>query len=174
MTCKIVKNLYINFFQRHKIFYHIYYLHDKVMDLILDIFSSKLLHGSLDRSLTNDFSSPRETGQEIPSQDSLPCWKFSVTRLYSKQRELCLHYLNNISFNTISPSTASFLKLSLILGFYSWNVVSSSHFPHVCYMFCPPHLPWLDLLNTCYWAKIIMKDLIMQFTPSSCYLIILS
>lgn len=129
------------FFQCHKIFYYIYYLHDKVVDLILDIFSSKLLHGSLDRSFKNDFSRPWETGQEIPSHGSHPRWKKSITRLYPKQSESCLHYLNNICFNTIPPSTARFSKWSLLFGFSNWNIFF--YFPYSPAT-CSAHLILLD------------------------------
>jgi hypothetical protein len=43
--------------------------------------------------------------------------------------------------------------------------------PHTCYMPCPSHPPRLDLSDYTWQRVQVMKLLIMQFSPASCYFI---
>jgi hypothetical protein len=55
------------------------------------------------------------------------------------------------------------------LGFPA-RILYTSLLSHVCHMPCPPHSPWLHLSNIWGWGH-IMKLLIVQLPPFSCYFI---
>jgi hypothetical protein len=41
--------------------------------------------------------------------------------------------------------------------------------PHLCYLGCPSHPPWLNDSNYTWWRAWVMKHLIMQFSTPSCH-----
>jgi hypothetical protein len=42
-------------------------------------------------------------------------------------------------------------------------------FSHACYMLHSPHLPWFDRPNNIWRSMLVMKLLIMQYSPASCH-----
>jgi len=78
------------------------------------------------------------------------------------------HYFR-IHFNIILTPKPGFPKFSLPLRFSGQNFICIFDFPHGCYVPHPLHLPWYNHLNSMHWRVYTMKNLIMQFSPLSCY-----
>jgi hypothetical protein len=80
-------------------------------------------------------------------------------------------YYFKIHFNIILPS------MSMSSNWFSGLIFSPKfcmHFssPPILANVLPSHSPWCDPLNNLWWKIQVMKILIIQFTPTSCYLII--
>jgi hypothetical protein len=75
--------------------------------------------------------------------------------------------LSKIHCNIILPSTPRFSEWIFHSGFPDQNFVYIYHFPHVCYMPCPPHPHWRDHPNIILWSLQVMKLLFMQSSPAS-------
>jgi hypothetical protein len=79
-------------------------------------------------------------------------------------------YLSKIHLNIINH-----LHLGLPSGLspsaFPTNNLHAFLFSHLCYMPCPSHSPSLDHSNYIWQRVQVMKLLIMQFSPPSCYFV---
>ena len=80
------------------------------------------------------------------------------------------HFLK-VHFITVLPSISGSSKCSLSLRCLQQNPVYTSPLPHICCMPHPSHSSQFDYLNNIRCAVPIIKLLILQFPPLSCYLI---
>ena len=80
------------------------------------------------------------------------------------------HFLK-ILFNIIFPYMRASSKLSLSLRIPHQNPVYVSPIPHTRYVPRPPYASQYDHTNNIGWAVHIIRILIMQFSPFSCYLV---
>ena len=81
-------------------------------------------------------------------------------------------YFFKIPFNIILPHTPRSSKWSLSLRFLHQNSVCISLFPHTCHI---THSSSLITHSNSIWSAVqIVKPLIMQFHPVSCYFLPLS
>jgi hypothetical protein len=63
-------------------------------------------------------------------------------------------------------------KKYLPLGLPNYNFLCIFHPSDACYMTLPSHPSWADQFNNIYWWVKIMKLLIIQISPTSCYFLI--
>jgi hypothetical protein len=69
----------------------------------------------------------------------------------------------------IPPSMHRSSEWSRPFRVFNKHLVCFSHLPHACYMSRPPHTPWFDRPDNIWWSLQVVKLLIMQSSPSSCY-----
>jgi hypothetical protein len=82
--------------------------------------------------------------------------------------ESCSHSSTLFLLDAFLLSMLRSSKWFLPFRFSDYNFICISHLsclPHTP----PPHPPWFDYPNNTWWRMQIMKVLIMQFSPSSCY-----
>jgi len=80
------------------------------------------------------------------------------------------HFLK-IHLNTILPSKLRSFKWSLQVGLSHEILLCTSPVSHTCHMPRPSHSSWLDPPNNICWGVKIMKLLVTQSSPLSCYLV---
>jgi hypothetical protein len=98
-------------------------------------------------------------------EGSLPCSQHSITSPYPEPHESISHphilflYVSFYYYPSVYP------WLSFHFKFFDWNLHTFLVFFSLSVPYAPPDHP-----NNVLWRVLIMKPLIMQFSPASCYI----